>query len=463
MIRRPASALACLWLLAPVAIAQDPGDVLARFTLDGAPAVVTRNDVALEMGFHLQRRERGRQACSHLVDVLLTRRAAEREGVMPSAEDVRAYWARLQEQLRAAGHKPEEFAAIRNASERQMLADLAVQVAQERLVRKALGLRADEAVRGEMLSLWIGEERKRAAPVTDPDALPVGTAARVGDSEIPIIDVGALLLRTSEDDEVAYYVRMAVFLRCLEAEAKRRGVTLDDTDYDAAIADYRRRAAGDPRLGGASWEQILEGEGLTVDSLRRQRVFRAKVLQKKLADVMFPDDQLAAELAGDRAAVLARIGPRRHLGIIFLRALDEPNGLIPLDFPAALAKLQELRRLLANEEFAKVARLQSQDPRTATKGGDAGWFRRTASELPDAVLAAAFALQPGEVSEPVRGTEGCFLVKVLDVEPMPSDAQLLTALRDDHAERFGQGLLDGAAITFPSAAPQPGDSPKAGR
>lgn len=446
---RPALLLALS--LSPLA-AQDPGLVLARFTLDGGSAVVTRNDVALEMGFHLLRRERGRQARDVLVDMLVTRRAAVRDGVMPTPTEVQAFWQKLQEQLRQAGRRPEEFAAVRNTSEAQWLDDLAVQMAQERLVRKALGLRADEQVSGDMLTLWLQEEKKHAAPETDPDKLPVGTIARVGDTDLPVIDLGMLLLRTSEDEEVAYYVRMAVYLRVLEVQAKKLGVTVDDADFDAAIAEYRRRAASDPRLAGASWEQVLAGEGLTVDALRQQRVFRAKVVQQKVAAALFTDAKLAAELATDRDAVLDRIGPRRHIGLVFVRALDEPNGLIPLDFEAAQKRLEQTRERLATHDFAMVARLESQDPRTATKGGDAGWHNRHSTDLPEAVLATAFAMPTGEVSAPIRAEQGVYLVKVLDTEPMPTDAQLLVALRDEHAETFGQQLLKDAAIEFTKPA-----------
>ena len=68
-----------LAMLAPAA-PQDPNTVLARFQLEGKPATVTRTDVAIEMAFHLRRRDRGQQATSLLVDQALTRRAANKSG-----------------------------------------------------------------------------------------------------------------------------------------------------------------------------------------------------------------------------------------------------------------------------------------------------------------------------------------------------------------------------------------------
>ena len=50
---------------------QDPPEVLATFQLEGKPATVTRGDVAIEMAFHLRRRQRGQQACEVMVDTTL--------------------------------------------------------------------------------------------------------------------------------------------------------------------------------------------------------------------------------------------------------------------------------------------------------------------------------------------------------------------------------------------------------
>ena len=144
------------------ALPQGPDDALATYQLDGKTLPVTRTDVALEMAFHLRRRDRGQQAVEQLVAVAITRKAAEDRKLMPSEADVRAFWNDLQAQLRAAGRRPEDVPAVRNTGEAQWLADLAVQLAQKRVVREELGLKADEEVSGDMLNLWLQEQRKQA-------------------------------------------------------------------------------------------------------------------------------------------------------------------------------------------------------------------------------------------------------------------------------------------------------------
>ncbi len=441
-----AAALVCL------AHPQQPADELATYLLRGKPAVVTRTDVALEMAFHLRRRERGQQAAEHLVAAVLTRQIAVQKNLLPADKEVRAFWGELQDQLRAAGRRPEDVAAVRNTGEAQWLADLAVQMAQERIVRAELGLSAKETVTGDMLQLWLQEAKAKANVVTDADQLPAGTAVRVGGADVPLIDLGMLLLRTAEDDERDKFVRQVAWLTTLEALARDEGLQLTAEDLDASVQRRRDDAARDPRFRGITFENMLQTQGLTVTTLRELRTFRAQILLDKLAAARFPIEALAAELAADRRAVSDRVGARRRIGLIFVRASDEPNGLIPRTFAEALQHLEGVRERLGKETWENVARIESEHASSKMQGGDAGWHRRVSDRLPEPMLAAAWALPAGDVSMPLRNEEGCFLVKVLEVEPEPADAVLLSRLREWKAQDLSQRLLTDAKIEFVGGA-----------
>jgi len=77
-----------------------------------------------------------------------------------------------------------------------------------------------------------------------------------------------------------------------------------------------------------------------------------------------------------------------------------------------LAALKE--RLLAGESFEDLARENSDDPGSAAGGGTLG-FIESGMMVPE-FEAAAFALSPGEVSDPVRTNFGWHLVKVTSVQ-----------------------------------------------
>ena len=434
-----------------LAVPQEPTDVLATYRLNGKEATVTRTDVALEMAFHLRRDDRGRQGCDMLADALLTRAAAKANRVAPTTAEVQAFWDQLKQQLIAAGRNPEEFAAVRNTGEKQWLKDISVQIAQERLVRLELGLADDEKVSGEMLKLWLRETREKGDVETDPDKLPIGTAARVGEQNIALIDLGFLLLRTSEDFERDRFVRQVVYLESIEAMARARSLRITDMDLDRAIEERREQAKADPKRGGVPLEQILKAIGMTVDSLRQLRGFRSQILLDKLAKTEFPDESLLTEIKADREAVMAEVGPRRRIGAIFLRALENPNAIITRDFDQAMEDLVEIRARIAKDGFAATASIETELGDTKRKGGDVGWHRQSSPELPKAVLDAAFAMKMTEVSMPIRAKDGCYVITVLDREPAPQDEELVRRLRIVRAEQLSAGILKDADVKFTNA------------
>jgi len=442
MFATPALALLCL------AAPQTPDDVLATYRLNGKEATVTRTDVALEMAFHLRRDDRGRQGVEMLVDSMLTRDAAKAKGLTPAKAEVQAYWDKLMKQLIAAGRKPEEFAAVRNTSEEQWLKDLSVQIAQERLVRAELGLGANEKVDGDMLKLWLREAREEAEVETEPDKLPVGSAATIGKKSIALIDLGFLLLRTSEDFERDRFVRQVVYLETIEAMAAARSIRITSSDLDRAIADRRKVAKNDPRRKGVSLEQILKAIGMTVESLRELRVFRSGILLDKLTLAEYPDPKLEEELANHREQVLAEVGPRRRIGAIFLRALEEPNAIIKRNFDEAKEQLVKIRGRIAKDGFAATASIESELGDSKRKGGDVGWHRKSSPELPTAVLNAAFAMKMTDVSMPIRAKDGCYVITVLDHEPIPDDKELMRRLRILRGQELSEGILKNADVKF---------------
>lgn len=78
-------------------------------------------------------------------------------------------------------------------------------------------------------------------------------------------------------------------------------------------------------------------------------------------------------------------------------------------------------------DFAKLAQQVSEDPGSATKGGDLGLFSR--GKMVPAFDAAAFALEPGGVSEIVESPFGLHIIKV--EEKLPGGPKPLPAVRQE--------------------------------
>jgi parvulin-like peptidyl-prolyl isomerase len=77
----------------------------------------------------------------------------------------------------------------------------------------------------------------------------------------------------------------------------------------------------------------------------------------------------------------------------------------------ALAKAQDLRKkILAGADFATLAKAESDDTSSGTKGGDLGTFKH--GQMVPAFDQAAFSLPVGELSEPVKTQFGYHIIKI---------------------------------------------------
>jgi parvulin-like peptidyl-prolyl isomerase len=100
---------------------------------------------------------------------------------------------------------------------------------------------------------------------------------------------------------------------------------------------------------------------------------------------------------------------------ILIRVQGSPAAVRPgqkdLTEAEALAKAQDLRkRIQAGEDFAQLARQESDDTGSGAKGGDLGFFRH--GQMVPSFEEAAFAMQPGDLSEPVKTPFGYHVIKV---------------------------------------------------
>ena len=129
---------------------------------------------------------------------------------------------------------------------------------------------------------------------------------------------------------------------------------------------------------------------------RRMAYFHDKVLMEGLlsniAKAATTDD--AEKKVYDDAAKAQKPETEIHARHILVPTEDEAK--------AALARVQK------GEDFAKVADELSKDP--GSQGGDLGWFTR--DKMVPEFAAAAFKLEPGQVSEPIKTEFGWHVIKV---------------------------------------------------
>lgn len=99
---------------------------------------------------------------------------------------------------------------------------------------------------------------------------------------------------------------------------------------------------------------------------------------------------------------------------ILISTLDENDKPLSDEKKAEAKKKAEdiLKRAKAGEEFAELATEYSEDPGTASKGGDLGYFGKgkMVKEFED----ATFALKVGEISDIVESEYGYHIIKLTD-------------------------------------------------
>jgi len=92
---------------------------------------------------------------------------------------------------------------------------------------------------------------------------------------------------------------------------------------------------------------------------------------------------------------------------------------------AANAKAQSLRTRIQNgADFAELARTESEHP-TASRGGDFGFVKR--NQFAPQIDNAVFALQPNQVTEPLRDRFGFFIFQLEGkrIQPLPEVQQTI--------------------------------------
>lgn len=148
----------------------------------------------------------------------------------------------------------------------------------------------------------------------------------------------------------------------------------------------------------ADFQEQMKLAGITEDSLRRQLEHQIKV--EKL------QDQLLAHVPVSEEEIRQAYERVRASHILI-----SPAGSSDEDWAAAEAEAWEIFNQATTENFGELAQAYSDDS-TASTGGELGYLYR-GKTVPE-FEAAAFALDVGQISEPVRSTYGYHIITVTD-------------------------------------------------
>ena len=165
------------------------------------------------------------------------------------------------------------------------------------------------------------------------------------------------------------------------------------------------------------------------------------------------DQDIKRKISGDEALLKAYYEAHKseyeqiHAHHILIRMQGSLVNLAPgqkeLTDAEALAKALEIRqKILQGADFADLARTDSDDMGSSSKGGDLGFLKRgqTVPSFED----AAFALPTGQLSQPVKTPYGYHLIKVEERKPTRTFEELRPeierTLGNEASRKFVQDL-----------------------
>ncbi|WP_213936642.1 peptidylprolyl isomerase [Pseudomonas sp. dw_612] len=184
-------------------------------------------------------------------------------------------------------------------------------------------------------------------------------------------------------------------------EAVKRGVVISDATVQSQVALTRQAIGGAEVFTRKLQDSGFDEAGFT-EYTRRE--LAAQEVFADLTRVAQPDEkQVKAFFEQHRAEMSS---PEQiHARHILIKV---PQGADAATVEAARLRLEELRvQIAAGADFISVARSASEDV-SASTGGELGYFAR--GRMMPEFEAAAFALRPGQVSDPVRTPVGWHLI-----------------------------------------------------
>jgi peptidyl-prolyl cis-trans isomerase C len=200
-----------------------------------------------------------------------------------------------------------------------------------------------------------------------------------------------------------------VAVRLLQQEAARRQLTVENARLEAAMKQLRSQFPTE-----AAFKQALVAQKMSLDDLRkeaRQNLVVTDMLEQEVGKQI--------EVKPSDVSAFYEKNPDRFQQPEALRASHVlvllPQGADEAAKAAARAKAEMvLKKARAGADFAALARAHSDDA-SKQRGGDLGFFPK--GQMVPAFEAAAFALQPNQISDVVETPFGFHVIKVTERRP----------------------------------------------
>ncbi len=185
--------------------------------------------------------------------------------------------------------------------------------------------------------------------------------------------------------------------RLLEQEARKLSISITTVDVERAIQNVQRQSG----LKDAEFWEAVRGQGFQPEQYKadvRRQLVRLKVINQKVRSrINITEDDVRRRYDDDMR--VARKSATFNVSHVFLQ--------VDADSVTKLAQV----RTEADELKSKLTPDNFEEAMHEHGGGDLGWVSQ--GDLPESLASTLIALEPGQISEPVRGPGGLhiFLLK----------------------------------------------------
>jgi peptidyl-prolyl cis-trans isomerase SurA len=239
----------------------------------------------------------------------------------------------------------------------------------------------------------------------------------------------------------------------VQAAKRDTAVKVTDQDVNASVDQLYKQARGrfssevdfQKELHQAGFASVDEYRRFLADRQRRQLLQQALIARLKETRKLKPVNPTESEMRAAFEEGKSQLG-ERPATVSFRQIVIAPQ---PSD--SARARAYQLadsiaRALREGGDFATAAKRFSQDPGSKDQGGDLGWTRR--GTLDRKFEAAALALKPGMISNPVETSFGVHVIQLERTEPTAIHARHILIIPEttpanvDSARAFATRVAD---------------------
>ncbi len=229
---------------------------------------------------------------------------------------------------------------------------------------------------------------------------------------------------SSEDQAMIQKVellRTLIDAEIMLQRSEKLGLMATDSDVDAKIAELKAPYTQE------DFQRQLAARHMTLDDLKKQLksdLSRTKLFNKEITSHISISDKDVSDFYVENKASFNFPEPQVRMAQILVTPTPDPNvrnlknDKAQNDDQAQKKINMILARLRQGDEFAMLAQNFSEDPNTATNGGDLGFIPESTLERANSDLRkAVMGMAPGQITPVLHTTEGYRILKVLSKEP----------------------------------------------